>query len=242
MADSVSEPIRLAELLAAISLATDLGRGFPHEKALRTCLVGSGSPRSSVWRSAREATPSTQPDPPSGVHVVHVRGGAGVRNERSQGHSRLASIVVQVHERWDGKGLPAGLGGGRIEPGARVISLASQVEIFHRIDGREETSAMLRRRSAGWLDPAAARAFERCAEDVFAALEAGSVWDAVLEAGPAPIVTIPERNVAAGALDPEAARAVCAVPGAMLRRGRGLVRCQGRAMRRPRSRRSCGRS
>ena len=31
--------IRLAELLAAISLATDLGRGFPQEKALRTCLV-----------------------------------------------------------------------------------------------------------------------------------------------------------------------------------------------------------
>jgi hypothetical protein len=34
-----SQQIRLAELLAAISLATDLGRGFPPEKALRTCLV-----------------------------------------------------------------------------------------------------------------------------------------------------------------------------------------------------------
>ena len=31
--------IRLAELLAAMSLATDLGRGFPQEKALRTCLI-----------------------------------------------------------------------------------------------------------------------------------------------------------------------------------------------------------
>jgi hypothetical protein len=36
---STSQEIRLAELLAAISLATDLGRGFPQEKALRTCLV-----------------------------------------------------------------------------------------------------------------------------------------------------------------------------------------------------------
>jgi hypothetical protein len=36
---STSQQIRLAELLAAISLATDLGRGFPQEKALRTCLV-----------------------------------------------------------------------------------------------------------------------------------------------------------------------------------------------------------
>jgi hypothetical protein len=36
-----SQPLILSELLAAISLATDLGRGFPQEKALRTCLVAT---------------------------------------------------------------------------------------------------------------------------------------------------------------------------------------------------------
>jgi HD-GYP domain-containing protein (c-di-GMP phosphodiesterase class II) len=107
----------------------------------------------------------------------------------------VASIVVQVHERWDGKGLPAGLDGEEIELGARIIALANQVEMFHRTDGPDETHAMLRRRSAGWFDPAAAQAFEHCADDVFAELEAGSVWDAVLKAEPAPIATIPERRV-----------------------------------------------
>jgi HD-GYP domain-containing protein (c-di-GMP phosphodiesterase class II)/DNA-binding CsgD family transcriptional regulator len=54
---------------------------------------------------------------------------------------------------------------------------------------------MVRRRSAGWFDPAVVEAFERCAGGLFAELESGSVWDAVLDAEPAPIVTIPERRV-----------------------------------------------
>ena len=35
----VSEGLRLAELIAALSLATDLGVGQPLEQALRTCLI-----------------------------------------------------------------------------------------------------------------------------------------------------------------------------------------------------------
>ena len=34
--------LRLAELIAAISLATDLGMGQPMEQALRTCLLAIG--------------------------------------------------------------------------------------------------------------------------------------------------------------------------------------------------------
>jgi len=37
----VLEPIRLAEVLAALSLTTDLGAGVPFEKGLRTCVVAS---------------------------------------------------------------------------------------------------------------------------------------------------------------------------------------------------------
>lgn len=35
----MTEPLRLAELMAALSLATDLGMGQPLEQALRTCLI-----------------------------------------------------------------------------------------------------------------------------------------------------------------------------------------------------------
>ncbi|MGH3116256.1 MAG: HD domain-containing phosphohydrolase [Gaiellales bacterium] len=107
----------------------------------------------------------------------------------------VARIVEQVHERWDGKGLPTGLHGEEIEIGARIIVLANQVEIFHRSDGPSEAHAMLRQRSAGWFDPSVVEAFERRAGDVFAELDAGSVWNALLDAEPAPIIAIAEWRV-----------------------------------------------
>ena len=260
----MSEPrqIRLAELLAAISLATDLGRGYPPEKALRTCLVAerigeelglNDQARSDTFfaalihpvgctaftfegarlfgtnelkgipayaradsdrlseglRAMREEVRGEPVGRRVRAVLKNVTAGAtfldyAVRSDCEAGTrltkriglgDSVASIVLQVHERWDGKGLPGGLGGEEIEAGARVISLADQVEIFHRGEGREGAREMVRRRSAGWLDPAAVRAFERCAGDVFAELEAGSVWDAVLEREPAPSVTLPERRV-----------------------------------------------
>ena len=259
---SSPQQIRLAELLAAISLATDLGRGFPQEKALRTCLVATriGEELGLDERARSDALYAAliQPvgctaftyegarlfgtseftgvpafaradaaRPAEGMRAVResLRGEPAGRRVRAtfrqvaQGRKfqafaaradceagaqftkriglgdDVARIVVQIEERWDGKGVPAGLGGEEIDVGARVIALANQVEIFHRSDGREEALAMVRRRSAGWFDPAAARAFERCAGEIFAELEAGSVWETVLEAEPAPAITIPERRV-----------------------------------------------
>ncbi len=41
----VDKPVRLAELIAALSLATDLGMGQPMEQALRTCLLSMNAAR-----------------------------------------------------------------------------------------------------------------------------------------------------------------------------------------------------
>jgi HD-GYP domain-containing protein (c-di-GMP phosphodiesterase class II) len=76
-----------------------------------------------------------------------------------------------------------------------VIPVADQVEIFHRLDGREATLTMLRRRAGGWFDPAVVEACERRADDIFAELDAGSVWDVVLAAEPAPQLSLPDRRV-----------------------------------------------
>jgi HD-GYP domain-containing protein (c-di-GMP phosphodiesterase class II)/DNA-binding CsgD family transcriptional regulator len=45
MATSQNEPVRLAELVAAISLATDLGTGQPMEHGLQTCYLSMGLAR-----------------------------------------------------------------------------------------------------------------------------------------------------------------------------------------------------
>src|SRR5687767_13679315 len=39
MSQPASQPLRLAELIASLSLATDLGMGQPMEQALKTCLL-----------------------------------------------------------------------------------------------------------------------------------------------------------------------------------------------------------
>ena len=254
--------IRLAELLAAISLATDLGRGFPPEKALRTCLIAGliaeelgldGRARSDIFyaslihpvgctafthEAARRFGTNELVGIPAYARVDTTRVTEGVRAMREEVRGEpvglrvramaksvtagrrfldyvvradceagmsftrrvgleetVATIVGQTHERWDGKGLPAGLAHEGIELGARVIALADQAELFHRTEGRAETLAMLRRRASGWFDPALATAFERRAADIFDALEAGSVWDAVLVAEPLPFVSIPESRV-----------------------------------------------
>lgn len=129
-------------------------------------------------------------------YVVRADCEAGTRFTKRIGlPDSVGRVVLQVHERWDGKGLPFGLGGEALELGARVIATADQVEIFHRLDGREATHAMLRSRAGGWFDPAVVEACERCAADILAELETGSVWDAVLGAEPAPPVTLPDWRV-----------------------------------------------
>jgi hypothetical protein len=221
---SAPQQIRLAELLAAISLATDLGRGFPPEKALRTCLVAeriaeelgldqrarsdtfhaalihpvgctaftyegarlfgtselTGLPafiRADAARpgEALHAIRESVQGQPAGRRVraavknltagnkfwayavqADCEAGAGFTGRIGLGDS-IAKIVVQLQERWDGKGLPAGLVGEEIQIGARVLALANQVEIFHRTGGPEEAQAMVRRRTGRWFDPSAAR-------------------------------------------------------------------------------------
>jgi HD-GYP domain-containing protein (c-di-GMP phosphodiesterase class II)/DNA-binding CsgD family transcriptional regulator len=259
---STSQQLSLAELLAAISLATDLGRGFPQEKALRTCLVATRvaeelgldeQARADIFYAALIHPVGCTAFTHEGARLVgtnelkgipaymradtaRVREGLRAMQEEVSGEpfgraargvfkgltagkrfldyavradceagmrftgriglpDSVGRVVLQVHERWDAKGLPSGLGGDALEPGARVIATADQVEIFHRLDGRDATHAMLRRRAGGWFDPAVVEACERRADDIFAELEAGSVWDDVLAAEPAPPVTLPEWRV-----------------------------------------------
>jgi HD-GYP domain-containing protein (c-di-GMP phosphodiesterase class II)/DNA-binding CsgD family transcriptional regulator len=257
-----AQRIALAELLAAVTLATDLGRGFPPEKALRTCLVAlrigealglgerelrdvfygglvhaagctaftseaarrfgtselTGIPAfapvdpARPVESLRAIRASAQGEPPARrVRATLTNLGAGKRfrdyalqadceagaafARRCGLGDRVATIVGHVHTRWDGKGVPRGLDGEAIEPAARLIALANQIEIFHRTAGRALTRAMVRRRAAGWFDPAAAATFGRCDARVFDELEAGSVWDAVLGAEPEPPASVPAARL-----------------------------------------------
>ena len=52
----------------------------------------------------------------------------------------VRETVAQSFERWDGRGVPAGLAGAQILPTARVVNLADVVAAYHRAAGSRARS------------------------------------------------------------------------------------------------------
>jgi HD-GYP domain-containing protein (c-di-GMP phosphodiesterase class II)/DNA-binding CsgD family transcriptional regulator len=253
--------VRLAELLAGLSIATDLGLGFPPEKTVRNAFIAvsvaaelgiAERTRSDLYfASLLRYIGCTSFAPEMARHfgneLAAAQAGAAVDESRSrellsalvgsvrgagrgqrtrvlinnvvkgkafnayltaadcEARTRLAQrftvgervtgTLLHITERWDGKGGPYRLSGDAIDVGARIFALADQVETVHRTHGRDGALPMVRRRAGGWFDPTCVAAFLRCADDVLAVVESGSVWTAGLAAEPEPYVFIPPWGV-----------------------------------------------
>ncbi|MBI2861527.1 MAG: hypothetical protein HYX89_01780, partial [Chloroflexi bacterium] len=82
------------------------------------------------------------------------------------GFSKGTQEAIMAHEeRWNGKGHPLHLRGGLIPLSARIIALASGVEIFHSLGGPEEALRTAQKRKGAWYDPEVVAAFEEQARD-----------------------------------------------------------------------------
>jgi len=245
--------VRLAEVIAALSLATDLGMGQPMDHALRRCLlaVRLGEVLGLNTRDLRdvyyvalvcsvgctiklqEFTPWFQDeiaaaakaatvDPRRPVDAAlfllrHVGYGepplrrvrkvisALALGEREFHRSSVIchetcrsfgemlgfepgvrSALGQMHERWDGRGQPAGLRGEEQALPARIAHLAGDVEVFHRMGGLEAAVALVKRRTGKTYDPQIAQRFRQEAPRLLADIGAESIWEMVLAAEPAP--------------------------------------------------------
>jgi response regulator RpfG family c-di-GMP phosphodiesterase len=81
-----------------------------------------------------------------------------------------ASIVIAVHERWDGFGYPAGLRGTEIPLGARLIAVADAFDVLtsaHAFRGgvsRDEANAEIVRGAGTYFDPDIVRAWLRASD------------------------------------------------------------------------------
>ncbi len=67
--------------------------------------------------------------------------------------------LQQMFARWDGKGIPGGVGGEDIALPMRLFHLADTVEVFHRADGTAAAVAVARSRSGRHYDPRVVDAF-----------------------------------------------------------------------------------
>jgi HD-GYP domain-containing protein (c-di-GMP phosphodiesterase class II) len=244
--------IRLAELLAAMSLATDLGNGFAPETALRSSLLAvqlgqdlglSGSELSDVYylpflrylgctafayeeaasfggndiafRNAFAGVDFEQPREVMAAVFTRLAKDSGVPGRVraisafvSQGKtfgpkmasancevsSRLAERLGMSHgvikalgyafERWDGKGIPAGVRGDEIPLAVRVTTVTHTLVTQGQRGQPRDISGMVARRAGTDFDPAVAAAFTRRFEDLLESISAESVWDQALEAEP----------------------------------------------------------
>jgi HD-GYP domain-containing protein (c-di-GMP phosphodiesterase class II) len=110
--------------------------------------------------------------------------------ERLDLGSGVCDGLYQSFERWDGKGTPQGLATEGICFAARLAEVGHQAVIFDRLGGPESAVEVIGRRAGGWFDPGVAEAFARFGAAILDEIGSRDVWEAVLEAEPAPRRTI----------------------------------------------------
>lgn len=256
--------LRLAELIAALSLATDLGMGQPLEQALRTNLIAmrlgqelglSQQELSDVFyvsllrfvgctadahesalmaggdeialRAAigpvlggrpREFMSQVMPAVGAGqgplrrARLVATMIVSGREEARAglQAHCELGENLAQrlglsatvrlglgaAFEQWNGAGMPNGLRGEQIPLSARIVFLARDMEVLHRVFDLDAAMSAVKSRSNGAYDPELVARFERVGEEaLLAAADVVSPWDEVMDLEPEPRPWVPEGRL-----------------------------------------------
>jgi HD-GYP domain-containing protein (c-di-GMP phosphodiesterase class II) len=250
-APSDIESVRLAELVAALSLGIDLGFGQPMEHVLRQCVLSlrladrlglSDADRSVVYYTSLLVNVGCHADAHEQAkwfgddiamkavkysHGLRTVGGAvatlrllgsgggplhrfrvglefAVSGHRDlhgmiDGHAELArrlaadlglsdavqTAVGSAYEQWDGKGWPGRLAGRDVPLAARVTQLAEYLEVAQRVRGTAAAVALASDRAGSQFDPEIAAVVRSAGEELFAAIDDGQTWDAVVSAEPA---------------------------------------------------------
>jgi HD-GYP domain-containing protein (c-di-GMP phosphodiesterase class II) len=107
---------------------------------------------------------------------------------------QVQESLRHLYERWDGKGMPGDLRGEQIPLAVRLMQVAQDADIARRHGGPEFARQVLASRAGAGLDPRAVREFLALGEDLFAGLDAPSVWEDAIAAEPGPRpVAVDER-------------------------------------------------
>ena len=107
----------------------------------------------------------------------------------------VGTAIGQAYEQWDGKGVPDQLSGEMIGLPARLVQLASPVEVFSRRHGNKAAVAMVRRNAGTQFDPALAEIFCANPTQVFDGVDEAADWDAVLAVEPEPCRKVSGREL-----------------------------------------------
>jgi HD-GYP domain-containing protein (c-di-GMP phosphodiesterase class II) len=242
--------VALVELVAAFSLATDLGLGQPMEHVLRSWVIAARlgdhvglelDDRGSLYYVATLAWVGCVADTPElatwfgddiafrrdsrqidlaglpmmgfmlrhvglGSPALHrlrlgaslvVTGGKAVERallshclttaqmaERLGLGTGVCDALQQAFTRWDGKGVPGGVGGEEIALSMRLFHLADIVEVFNRGGGADAAVAVARERRGKHFDPDVVDAFCPVAADVLGDPSRDLDWQGLVAVDP----------------------------------------------------------
>lgn len=243
--------LRLAELVAAFSLAMDLGLGQPMEHVLRSWRIAARlgdhvglarDQRGALYYVATLAWVGCVADTPEvaawfgddiayrsdsyqvelnglplfGFMLSHVGAGrpaidrlrlaanlvgtggkaiergllshclstAQMADELGLG-ADVRNPLQQLFTRWDGKGVPSGVGGEAIALPMRLFQLADVVEVYHHARGTEAAVEVARERRGGHFDPMLVDAFCAVANDVLDDPATDTDWYSLIAKEPA---------------------------------------------------------
>jgi HD-GYP domain-containing protein (c-di-GMP phosphodiesterase class II) len=144
---------------------TGTGRPALHRLGLATTLVATGA--KGIERGLLSHCLSTS------VLADRLSLGAGVGN-----------AVRQFFTRWDGTGVPAGVGGAEIGMSVRLFHLADVVEVYHRTGGVDAAIEVARARRGTKFDPTLVDVFCTLAPDVLGGITDGPDFHEMIAADP----------------------------------------------------------
>ena len=248
--DNRDSGLRLAELVAAFSLATDLGMGQPMEHVLRSWLIAvrvgerlgmEADDRVALYYVMVLAWSGCVADtaevaawfgddiafrhdsyrvdlaglPLMGFALSHAGAGTPLLHRlrlaanlvltggraierglmshclsttqlagRLGLNAEVCNPLRQVFTRWDGQGVPEGVGGEQISPLVRLFHFADIIEVFHRAGGVEAAVEVARLRRSTHFDPKVVDLFCLAAYEVLTDLDAVAELTALIEAEP----------------------------------------------------------
>lgn len=98
--------------------------------------------------------------------------------------AEVCEPLQQWFTRWDGSGVPEGVGGEEVDLSVRLFHLADCAEVAHRHGGVDAAIEVARSRRATQLDPELVDAFCSAAADLFDGLDDVTDWPTVIAADP----------------------------------------------------------
>lgn len=119
----------------------------------------------------------------------------GVMAERLGLGEHVVTSLLQTFTRWDGKGLPKGVGGEQLAMPIRLAALVNHLEVIAREDGVEASRATAREHSGTDYDPAVVEAWCLHADNLLRDLDEASGWDTAIAAAPSSRRALSEREL-----------------------------------------------